>query len=119
MYVTLVPGYTGYDFRYWVGPPQEYELTSCNCVVPGAWAHLAAVVDETTSSLTLYVNGTAEDAIDTTDAIAPGAGTLVMARGQSPGVALTGALDDVAIYDRALVPEEVAALAQGPAPDPQ
>ena len=32
---------------------------------------------------------------------------------------MTGALDDIAIYDRALVPEEIAQLAQAPAPDPQ
>lgn len=119
LYATLAPGYASYDFRYWVGGPTQYELASCYCLVPDAWVHVAAVKDATTSSLTLYVNGVAKNVSSTISAIIPGAGTLSIARQQAPGFGLTGALDDVAIYDRALVPEEVAELAQAPAPDPQ
>jgi hypothetical protein len=120
LYATLVQGYGSYDFRYWIGLPQQYEMDNCNCVVPDAWVHLAAVVDATDSSLTLYVNGVAKDVLTTTGAISPGSPTLYLGRGQMPGVyALTGALDDVAIYDRALVPQEIAELDQAPAPDPQ
>lgn len=119
LYATLAPGYASYDFRYWVGGPAQYELASCYCFIPDAWVHVAAVKDATTSSLTLYVNGIAKNVSSTISAITPGAGTLTIARQQAPGFGLTGALDDVAIYDRALVPEEVAQLAQTPAPDPQ
>ncbi len=37
----------------------------------------------------------------------------------TPTFPLTGALDDIAIYSRALVAEEVAALSKAAAPDPQ
>lgn len=123
LYGTLYPsGYTGYGFRYWVGPPQEYEMSPpspCNCLILDAWVHLAAVLDATTSSLSLYVNGTLEHTVPTTAGISPGAGTLDIARAQAPGYPLTGAIDDVVIYNRALVSEEVAQLVQAPAPDPQ
>jgi len=122
LYATLYPsGYTGYAFRYWVGPPLEYEMSSpapCNCLILDTWVHLAAVLDATASSLSLYVNGALEHQVNTTAAITPGATTLDIGRAQAPGFMLTGAIDDVAIYDRALVPEEVAQLTQAPAPDP-
>ena len=45
--------------------------------------------------------------------------TLYMGRWpQTPTRPLTGALDDVAIYARALVPEEIALLSRAQAPDP-
>jgi hypothetical protein len=123
LYATLYPsGYTGYEFRYWVGPPLEYEMTSpmpCNCLILDTWVHLAAVLDGRSSSLTMYVNGTVEKSVSATAGITPGSATLDIGRAQAPGFPLTGSVDDVAIYDRALVPEEVAQLAQGPAPDPQ
>jgi len=123
LYAALYPaGYTGYAFRYWVGPPQEYDISPpapCNCIVLDAWVHLGVVLDATSSTLSLYVNGTLEPAATTTAGIGPGATTLDIARAQAPGYMMTGALDDIAIYDRALVSEEIAQLAQAPAPDPQ
>jgi Concanavalin A-like lectin/glucanases superfamily len=122
LYATLSPGYTRYVYRYWIGPPLEYEMTPvtpCNCLILDSWVQLTAVVDATASSLTLYVNGIPEPAVMTSGAISPGSTMLYMARGPSQGYALTGTLDDVAIYDRALVPEEIALLGQAPAPDPQ
>lgn len=112
----------GYSFRYWVGPPQEYDVSPpapCNCLALDTWIHLGAVLDATSSTLSLYVNGTLEAAATATAAISPGATTLDMARAQAPGYMMTGALDDLAVYDRALVPEEMAQLAQAAAPDPQ
>jgi hypothetical protein len=41
-----------------------------------------------------------------------------MGRWGPPGRNLAGTVDDVAIYSRALVPEEVALLASAPAPNP-
>jgi hypothetical protein len=123
LYAALYPaGYAGYAFRFWVGPPQDYDISPpapCNCIVLDAWVHLGAVLDATSSTLSLYVNGTLEPTATTTAGISPGATTLDIARSQAPGFMMTGALDDIAIYDRALVPEEIAQLAQAPAPDPQ
>lgn len=123
LYAALYPaGYAGYAFRFWVGPPQDYDISPpapCNCIVLDAWVHLGAVLDAASSTLSLYVNGTLEPVATTTAGISPGATTLDIARAQAPGFMMTGALDDIAIYDRALVPEEIAQLAQAPAPDPQ
>ena len=56
------------------------------------------------------------------EGVRAGEPTLYMGRwGQSapePPRSFTGTVDDVALYSRALVPEEVAALARAPAPDP-
>jgi hypothetical protein len=60
-----------------------------------------------------------ERSVTASSGISPGATTLHVGRAQAPGFPLTGSIDDVAITDRALVPEEVAQLAQAPAPDPQ
>jgi hypothetical protein len=122
LYAALYPtGYAGYAFRFWAGP-QGYDISPpapCNCIVLDAWVHLGAVLDATSSTLSLYVKGTLEPVATTTAGISAGATTLDIARSQAPGFMMTGALDDIAIYDRALVPEEIAQLAQAPAPDPQ
>jgi len=68
------------------------------------------------------VNGVATPAVSTAGtAILLGSATLYLARSAelSPTFPVTGALDDVVIYSRALVPEEVAALGQAAAPNPQ
>jgi hypothetical protein len=123
LYTTLTTGYAGYDFRYWTGVPAgSYEMSpssACNCLTFDSWMHLAAVVDATTSSLTFYLDGSPLQVVPAPGGISPGASMLYMARAQVSGYTLTGALDDVAIYNRALVPEEVVQLSQAPAPDPQ
>jgi Concanavalin A-like lectin/glucanases superfamily len=120
LYALVGQGSESYVFRFFApNAPQGYELVACACVVTGSWVHLAAVVDGDASTLTLYVNGT-PTTITTTSGILPGSPTLYLARSAelSPPFNLTGALDDVAIYSRALVAEEVAQLGQGPALPP-
>ncbi len=58
--------------------------------------------------------------VATTSAILPGSSVLYLARSAvlNPTFPLTGALDDIAIYYRALVAEEVAQLSRGPAITP-
>jgi hypothetical protein len=115
-------GQTGwtYVFRFY-GPnaPQGYWSVS-SPLVTGSWTHLAAVVDGDASTLTLYLNGAPVDKVTTTSGILPGSPSLYLARSASlnPPFALTGALDDVAIYSRALADAEVAQLGQGPALPP-
>jgi hypothetical protein len=121
LYATLAAGNESWVFRYATNPAQQFVYASCDCVVTGAWTHLTAVVDGTQSTLTLYVNDVAMDFPTGGATILPGNATLYLARSAvlSPTFPLTGALDDVVIYSRALVPEEVAALGQAPAPNPQ
>jgi hypothetical protein len=111
-----------YHFEYWIGDSatsMDMAHVQCDCVVLDAWTYLAAVVNATTMTLTLYVNGTARQEVSVPRSIGIGERTLYMGRWpQAPTRALTGALDDVAIYARALVPEEIMQLTRAPAPDP-
>jgi Concanavalin A-like lectin/glucanases superfamily len=118
---TLGPGQQTYNFRFAINPMQDYVGASCTCVVPAAWTHLTAVVDGDAATLTLYVGGVATRVPTNGASILPGSTVLYMARSAvpSPTFPLTGALDDVVIYNRALVAEEVAELSLGPAPNPQ
>jgi concanavalin A-like lectin/glucanase superfamily protein len=113
-----------YHFTYWFAQgPTDVVYVECVCVVFEAWVHLAAVVDAEKDTLTFYVDGRARQQVPITRGIWPAPGSLFMGRAPQPGPGplwqLAGALDDVAIYSRALVPEEVSLLAAAPAPDPQ
>jgi Concanavalin A-like lectin/glucanases superfamily len=121
LYATLGPGNETYVFRFALNAGQQYLYATCTCVVTGAWTHLAAVVDSDGGTLTLYVNGVPVTTPTGGAAIQPGSAVLYLARSGelNPTFPLTGALDDVVIYSRALVPEEVAALGQAAAPNPQ
>jgi hypothetical protein len=110
-----------YHFTYWFDRtgPTDSVTAGCDCFVMDAWTHLAAVVNAETDTLTFYVDGVARQQVGTTGNILPGEGSLYMGRWPSPQPRpLSGTLDDVAIYSRALVPEEVAQLSRAPAPDP-
>jgi len=119
------PGVTGpatYSFGYWIGPePGDFATVRCNCFVWNEWVHVAAVLDLPSSSLVLYVNGVESDRLTTTTPIMPHQGTLYLGRwaGTGPGARqIAGTIDDVVIYSRALVAEEIALLATAPAPNP-
>ena len=93
----------------------------CACVVFDTWVHLAAVVDADGGTLTFYVGGVARQQVPITRGIWPALGALYMGRppigGPGPGsLQLAGGLDDVAIYARALVPEEIQAPLSPPPP---
>jgi hypothetical protein len=121
LFATLGSGPQSYVFRYANNAAQGYVAASCICVVPGVWTHLAAVVDAENALLTLYVGGVATTVPTGGATILPGSTILNIARSAelSPTFPVTGALDDIAIYNRALVDEEVAELSIEPAPNPQ
>jgi hypothetical protein len=127
LFTAIEPGgQEAYVFRYAINAVQTYVSVPCICVVPGVWTHLAAVVDAdpappTPPTLTLYVGGVPTTAPTGGATILPGSTVLDIGRSAelSPTFPVTGALDDVTIYSRALVAEEVAELAIEPAPNPQ
>lgn len=121
LFATLGVGPPSYVFRYANNAAQGYLNASCTCVVPGVWTHLAAVVDADEATLTLYVGGVASTVLTAGATILPGSTVLNIGRSAelSPTFPMTGALDDVTIYNRALVDEEVAELSVQPAPNPQ
>jgi hypothetical protein len=110
-----------YQFGYWLGPGDSDYLTTAacpTCLVKAEWTHLAVVL-EPGKLLTFYVNGAIADTRAMPPPIKPGIGTLFMGRWQTPGNRLfKGALDDVAIYRRALSQREVMALVLAPVPPP-
>ena len=75
------------------------------------WMHLALVQDASTSSRLVYLNGELDiqgGAINST-----GSGELWMGGAKSVNEYLHGRIDDVAIFARALAPEDAKALAGG------
>lgn len=120
LYATLEPGYLTYTFHYAVSA-QQYASVWCSCLTPDTWTHVAAVVDGDAGTLKLYVGSAPPVSVPVTTGILPGSSTLNIGRSAQlqPPFPVTGALDDIAIYDRALAPEEIAALATAPAPDPR
>jgi hypothetical protein len=124
--VNVLPTYL-FSYYTWTGPgpppgppPAGYTYADCPCVITGGWVHLAAVVDADAGAATLFVSGAAPVRVPVPVAISSGQPFLMMARSPIPGAPsrnLVGALDDVAIWTRALAAEEIALLESGPAPD--
>jgi len=100
-------------------PPAGYAYAGCACFVPATWVHVAAVVDAEAGEATLFVSGAAPVRVTVPTAISAGQPMLLMGRWPLPGGprSLVGTLDDVAIWMRALAPEEIALLEGAPAPD--
>jgi hypothetical protein len=113
-----------YAFEYAgsTNPSQMLISADCTCVMTGGWVHLAAVLDGGANTLTLYVNGAQSMVTPATMPIVPGSMTLNIGRStrQEPGAAfpVTGAIDDVAIYNRPLEPQEIMQIATARVPDP-
>jgi hypothetical protein len=100
-----------YVFSYWSPPLKDYVGVKCSCVRIGEWVHLAATVDTNANRISLYLNGTFADQETRPSDIVPGDSTLYFGRWNMDGRLLDGDLDDVAIWARALTPEEISALA--------
>jgi hypothetical protein len=104
-----------FDFAYWAPPLSAYVFAECECVEVGRWIHLVAVVDVQANHVTLYVDGAVGDQETRPSDIPPGDSTLYMGRWNTSGRLLTGDLDDISIWSRALTSAEVAVLfAQSP-----
>jgi hypothetical protein len=101
-------------FSYWSPTLGDYLHTECPCVETNTWLHLAAVVDNGTNHVTLYVNGAAVDQQAKLSDIVPGDTTLYFGRWNMEGRFLSGDLDDIAIWGRALAASEIVALSSEP-----
>jgi hypothetical protein len=100
----------GFVFSYWSASLDDYLHTECRCVENDVWVHLAAVVDMTANQVVLYVDGTVVDQRPRVSEILPGDSTLYFGRWNMNGRFLSGDLDDIAIWGRALVASEVLTL---------
>ena len=104
-----------FDLAYWAPPLSAYVFAECECVAAGRWIHLAAVVDVEANRVTLYVDGAVGDQETRPSDIPPGDSTLYMGRWNMNGRLLSGDLDDITIWSRALTSAEIAVVfAQSP-----
>jgi hypothetical protein len=119
MNLNALPTNLQYDFGYWTGPgPYDYSAyyACTDCMHPDRWQHIAAVVDGTAGTLSFYLDGILQDRHHVPKTISPGVSTLSMGRWATtdPARLLAGSLDDIAIWSRPLVSEEIALLTQAP-----
>jgi hypothetical protein len=107
-----------YSFAYYLGPGQNYAHIDCDCFAADTWTHLTAVVDPDAGHAVFYAGTDPRGDEAVSAGIWPGQTTLLMGRWPAPVPGppryLTGALDDVAIWTRALAAEEVAWVDEGP-----
>lgn len=103
-----------FDFAYWAPPLDGYLFVECECVEVDRWVHLAAVVDVDANRVTLYRNGSVGDQETRPADVPPGDSTLYFGRWNMDGRLLSGDLDDVALWNRALTSDEITALQARP-----
>lgn len=87
--------------------------TGVGTPVVGRWYHLVGVRDVAASTLTLYVDGQQAGVAHVLGSVDAGTGDFTVGRGRyggNPVDYLTGTVDDVRAYDRALSSDEVAQL---------
>jgi hypothetical protein len=89
-------------------------FTSSSSLINNTWNHVAVVKSGTTA--TVYANGTAENSVAVSSASQDNALPLYI--GYNPGEGTRGywkgQLDELAIYNRALAPQEIGTLASRP-----
>ena len=110
-----------WTFAYWIGPGANWEHYECRCFVLGRWSHATVVLDDAVKLLSFYVDGQVAEQRPLTAPIRAGTSDLYMGKWNGPGPErlFSGSIDDVAIYDRALSPAEVAELDMRPPPRPR
>lgn len=115
MHLDNRPNYRRFDAAYWSGPEQmDYVVAYCSCIAADQWIHLTAVWDAAVSTMTLYHDDQAVDQRPMPTHIKPGDSTLMMGTWNMNNRFLVGAIDDFAIWSRALQRAEIAALSHQP-----
>lgn len=109
-----------WTFAYWVGPGElDYAHFECECFELGRWSHATVVVDASLNVLSFYVDGNLAQSSALPGPILPGTSDLFMGKWMGEDRLFSGSVDDIAIYDRALLAAEVAELDERPPPQPK
>jgi len=108
-----------WSFAYSLGSGRGYGSYECRCIELGRWSHATVVVDAEQNLLSFYVDGKLAESSASPGPILPGTSELFMGKFMGEGRLFSGSLDDVAIYDRALLAAEVAELDARPPPRPK
>jgi hypothetical protein len=122
---TVTAPVAAYHFGFWTGPSNwTYAHYECSgCIHADQWQHLTAVVDAPASgagTLSFYLDGVLQDRHQVPQAISPGVATLYMGSWATPSSPrlLVGSLDDIAIWNRPLVSDEIVLLNAAPVTAP-
>jgi hypothetical protein len=132
LYAQLIPGSEYYSFEYAVTPTQGMAtpgliIAQCACVQTDTWVHLTAVMDSDGGTLIVYADSPAgsfqSPPMPATAAMLPGSAMLEIGHSTRTELGsafpVTGAIDDVAIYNRVLEQHEITQLDTAPVPDPR
>ena len=107
------------NFAFWKGPNTgDFDYVACDCLPLGRWTHVVAIVESATATLTLYVDGNLRATSNFARGILPGSSALHMGTWAEQGRYLLGDVDDIAIWNRALVSDEMASITASAVPDP-
>lgn len=108
------------EMTYWLEGPKNATQASTDTIPPGAWTHVAGVVDSSEGRTRVYVNGRAagETSWAPRSKVHPVAKSVWRVGIGAPKAkeyawSTRGSIDDVRFYARALEAEELALLAEG------
>ena len=110
-------GFSGSQPRFGINTSSGDQYVGAGSTLVGTWVHLAGVYDGTT--MKLYVNGVERARMAKSGAIKASPRPVLVGGGANttnplaPTENLRGRVDDVRLYDRALHPGEIAAVANG------
>lgn len=108
----------GIQSAYWDTTINGYIQVDCACIPANQWTHVVSVLDGDAHTLKVYVDGNLVGVTPAARAIVPGEPALLMGAWSGNQRHLVGDIDDVAIYSRALIPEEIISLGEHSPPDP-
>jgi hypothetical protein len=107
------------NFGLWKGPNQgDYDAANCACLELDRWTEVVAVVESDLSKLSFFVDGQLRSVSIVSRGILPGSPSLTIGQWPYGARFLNGDVDDIAVWNRALVAGEVAKLNLQPPPDP-
>jgi RHS repeat-associated protein len=89
---------------------------SASAATAGTWTHLVGIYDNSSGTLTLYVNGQSSGSATTTTTPWHATGPLTIGRGLwdgAPADLVNGQVSDVQVYQRVLSASEISALYKG------
>ena len=112
------PGFDWLEASYYLASPtNDYVVLDCKCIESDRWMHFTAVFDSTNHRFGLYQGVLLVDGSSLPAPILPGEADLDIGTWSQGGRSLSGAIDDYAIWSRALSGDEVAAIDARAVPD--
>jgi hypothetical protein len=106
----------GLHFGFWTGPTAgDFAGHTCLCMDLQRWHEIVGVVDGTALTYSVYVDGQLQHEAAIPRGISPGSPILDVGRlPDSTERYLLGDVDDIAVWNRALVADEVGLLFEHP-----